>query len=234
MIKFTAQFVTGLTTVLIMLFTPVVNAKTIMVFGDSFSSAYGLERGQSWVDLLAEHSGDQYKVINASKAGRLLTRSHEDLFAALDQHKPDIVIIALGVNDGNQRTRLGKLTRELYRLIEAVQASDAKAVIFSVHLPNSAEADYAFEHQRLFFQVASELGLAYLAWVEEDYYSNPSNLQSDQWHPSVSAHKKMWLRARGLLTKELSIEFTANAGSLVDGASANGNKVVKNQTALGQ
>src|SRR5512144_998847 len=78
-------------------------APTILVVGDSISSAYGLPSGQGWVDLLQRkltNEGFAYRVVNASITGDTTAGGRSRIGAALQAHKPEIVIIELGGNDG--------------------------------------------------------------------------------------------------------------------------------------
>ena len=75
----------------------------ILVVGDSLSAEYGLPRGSGWVQLLAERcasSGSDYTVVNASISGETTSGGRTRLPALLKQHRPAVVILELGANDG--------------------------------------------------------------------------------------------------------------------------------------
>ena len=79
------------------------SAATILVYGDSLSAGYGLPSGKDWASLLADRlreEGLNYKVANASISGETTLGGKNRIAAALKQHQPDIVILALGANDG--------------------------------------------------------------------------------------------------------------------------------------
>jgi len=196
-----------LTLLLLLGISPHLSAKTLLVFGDSFSTGYGLKGPHSWVELLKKHIDAEHQVVNASKNGRLLTKSALDLEIALEDNSPDIVILALGINDGNQKIRLSKIRRELRVLIESSQESGAAVVVFSAFLPPPADHARAFNHQQLFFEQAYEMDVAYLEWVNQYFFSSPLNLLGENWHPSISAHEKLFLSAQKLLAEEFKIDF---------------------------
>ena len=79
-------------------------APTLLVVGDSLSAGYGLDRGQNWVDILAANSdrilGAHGQILNASISGETTTGGLSRLPGLLERHQPDIVLIALGANDG--------------------------------------------------------------------------------------------------------------------------------------
>ena len=79
-------------------------AKTVMVLGDSISAGYGIEPQQAWVNLLQKRLDQQYpkqhKVVNASVSGETTSGALARLPKLLQTHKPNVVVIELGGNDG--------------------------------------------------------------------------------------------------------------------------------------
>ena len=76
---------------------------SILVLGDSLSAEYGLPRGAGWVQLLSERlrsSGADYTVVNASISGETTSGGRTRLPALLQQHRPAVVVLELGANDG--------------------------------------------------------------------------------------------------------------------------------------
>ena len=70
--------------------------RTLMVFGDSLSAAYGIEAADGWVNLLAERLATEnsgYTVANASVSGETSTGGLARLPAALEEFQPAIVIL---------------------------------------------------------------------------------------------------------------------------------------------
>ena len=78
-------------------------APVVLVLGDSLSAEYGIKRGSGWVQLLSERLEQQkfrWQVVNASVSGETSSGGRSRLPALLQQHRPRIVIIELGANDG--------------------------------------------------------------------------------------------------------------------------------------
>ncbi len=78
-------------------------SRTILVFGDSLSAAYGLAAEQGWVALLQRRlqaQGYGYGIVNASISGETTSGGLQRLPRALSLHRPAIVILELGANDG--------------------------------------------------------------------------------------------------------------------------------------
>ncbi len=65
--------------------------RTLLVFGDSLSAAYGLRADQGWAALLQKRlqtEGYGYRVVNASVSGETTCGWTRPLARALEQHKP--------------------------------------------------------------------------------------------------------------------------------------------------
>ena len=100
--------------------------RTIVVLGDSLSAGYGLKIQEGWVNLLAQRlasEGYGYKVVNASVSGETTQGGLSRLPRALELHKPEIVIIELGGNDGLRGLPLASSRENLRRSIELARAA---------------------------------------------------------------------------------------------------------------
>ena len=110
----------------------------ILVLGDSLSSAYGIDSDQGWVTLLQHQltqDGYEYRVINASVSGDTTRTGLSRIKTALLSHKPEIVIIALGGNDGLRGLAFSEIKNSLANIIEHCQQSNAKVLLVGVRLP---------------------------------------------------------------------------------------------------
>ena len=88
-----------------LLFSPLpAFAKTIMILGDSLSAGYGMNAQDGWVNLLQNRLNQQYpkkhRVVNASVSGETTSGALARLPKLLQTHRPEIVVIELGGNDG--------------------------------------------------------------------------------------------------------------------------------------
>ena len=90
-------------------------APTILVLGDSLSAAYGIRVEQGWVALLQTRlraKGYGYRVVNASSSGETTGGALARLPRALATHRPAIVIVELGGNDGLRGLPVADIRRE--------------------------------------------------------------------------------------------------------------------------
>ena len=108
---------------------PAKAARTLLVMGDSLSAAYGLSPAQGWVALTADRIGKTrpgWRVVNASISGETTAGGAARIGAELQRHKPAVVVIALGANDGLRGLPLAQTRANLEKMIKAAQARKAK------------------------------------------------------------------------------------------------------------
>src|SRR5258708_12708692 len=102
-LRIVGAWVLGLGLVFIALQNAVASDHTILVLGDSLSAALGIRPEQGWVALLAQRlqaQGYGYQIVNASVSGETSGGGLERLPRALERHRPQLVILELGANDG--------------------------------------------------------------------------------------------------------------------------------------
>ena len=114
--------------------SPALAARTILVMGDSLSAGYGIRPEQAWPSLLDKRLQEKrldYSVANLSISGETTAGGRSRLGPALRQHKPAIVVIALGANDGLRGLPLVQMRDNLRFMVDAAHASGAKVLLGS-------------------------------------------------------------------------------------------------------
>lgn len=120
-------------------------AGTVLIVGDSISAAFGLDTRQGWVSLLEQRLREQGyddKVVNASISGDTSAGGLARLPALLAEHKPDVVIVELGGNDGLRGQLPAQLKQNLAGMIDASQQAGAKVLLLGMQLPPNYGARY--------------------------------------------------------------------------------------------
>ena len=104
--------------------------RTILVLGDSLSAAHNIPTEQGWVQLLdrklAESHPGQWRLVNASISGETTAGGLARLPAALSTHQPELVILALGANDGLRGLQISSMRANLTQMIELSRSAGAK------------------------------------------------------------------------------------------------------------
>ena len=181
-------------------------AGTVLVLGDSISAAFGLDIRQGWVSLLEQRlvaEGFDYQVVNASVSGDTSAGGLARLPTLLTEHRPDVVIIELGGNDGLRGQLPVQLQQNLAAIVQQSQKAGAKVLILGMRLPPNYGLRYTTAFAEVFPKVASETGSALVPFVLEGIGGVPSMVQSDGIHPTAEAQPvlldNVWLTLKPLL-----------------------------------
>jgi len=164
-------------------------AKTILIVGDSLSAGYGLRLEEAWPSLLAGRLAEQhfdYSVANISISGETTAGGRSRLASALREHKPVVVVIALGANDGLRGLALEQMRDNLDAMIVAAQQAGARVLLVGMLLPPNY-GSYADQFQAVFVEVAQARQTALLPFLLEPAVSRPQLFQADNRHPTAAA-----------------------------------------------
>ncbi len=170
--------------------------RTVLVVGDSLSAEYGLARGQGWVALLTQRVAAEKlaaRVVNASISGDTTSGGRARL-AALQQHKPQVVVIELGGNDALRGLPLAMTQDNLTAMARAAKAAGARVVVVGMEIPPNYGRKYAEDFARVFATVAKAEGAALVPFLLKGVADVPeaeSLFQPDRIHPRAEAHPKM-------------------------------------------
>ena len=168
--------------------------RTILVMGDSLSAAYGLSASQGWVALTAERMAKthpDWKVVNASISGETTAGGAARIDAELKRHRPAVVVIELGANDGLRGLPLAQSRTNLERMIKASKAAGAKVLLIGMRMPPNYGRDYTQGFERNFSELASTHKTALLPFLLEPIATDHSAFQSDNLHPVATAQPKL-------------------------------------------
>ena len=173
-------------------FSPfVVSAKTIMIVGDSLSAGYGIQPQQGWVHLLQKRLEQQYpkqhKVVNASVSGETTSGALARLPKLLQTHRPDVVVIELGGNDGLRGQPPQIIQKNLANLIQHSQKAKAKVVIFGMKMPPNYGSAYSKAFENNYKVVSQQYKVKLLPFFMEGIAGNKQLMQKDLIHPNAKA-----------------------------------------------
>lgn len=164
--------------------------KTILVWGDSLSAAYGFDKDLGWPTLLAEKlqaEGLGYRVVNGSVSGETTVGGLARLPRALAAHSPDIVLLALGANDGLRALPTAAMKKQLASMIALSEAQGAKVLLFEMKVPPNYGPRYAEAFDAVFQELVAETGAVLVPFFLMDVVLKPEMMQSDNLHPTEAA-----------------------------------------------
>ena len=165
--------------------------KTVLVLGDSLSAEYGLNRGSGWVALLEKRLKTEKidaAIVNASISGETTSGGRSRLPALIKQHKPHVVVIELGANDGLRGQPVAAAEANLRSMMELAQKNKARVLLVGMRMP----PNYGREYTERFFGMYNKLSKQYKAplvpFMLEGVADKPKLFQADRLHPNADAH----------------------------------------------
>ena len=168
-------------------------AGTILVFGDSLSAGYGIRQDAAWPSLLQQRLAEKrvdYSVVNASISGETSAGGRSRIAEALARHRPAIVVIALGANDGLRGLPVPAMKENLAAMIRAVRAAKARVVLVGMRLPPNY-GPYAGEFHRAYADLARSEKVALVPFLLDGIADQPRLFQSDTIHPTAEAQPQL-------------------------------------------
>jgi acyl-CoA thioesterase-1 len=190
------RMVTGWLVLLIVAFASVsINAAptnteqspSLLVMGDSLSAAYGIEREEGWVSLLAERLEGEVNVINASISGETTSGGLQRFSKLLGQRQPDIVLLELGGNDGLRGLAPNQMQANLASMIEQSQEAGAQVLLLGIDIPPNYGQAYRDAFTGVFHSLAEKYDISLVPFLLEDIALNDALMQSDGIHPTADA-----------------------------------------------
>ncbi|MCH8551515.1 MAG: arylesterase [Natronospirillum sp.] len=192
--------------VLVCLLAAPAQAATVLVMGDSLSTAYGLsDPDQGWVSLLEERlSENRHSVINASISGETTRGGQQRLPGLLDRYQPDYVILELGGNDGLQGQNIPDIRSRLQDMIDQSQDAGADVILLGIRIPPNYGPRYTEPFFNMFGELAESNQLDYfLPFMLDSVAENPDLMQGDGIHPRAEAQPRILDNVWSILPGEL-------------------------------
>jgi len=165
---------------------------TVMVFGDSLSAAYGLRAEQGWVALMAARLAPRgMAVVNASVSGETTSGGVRRIKADLERHKPSVVVLALGANDGLRGLPVAQTRQNLELILDQIRRLGAKTVLVGIQIPPNYGIQYTNDFKNLYTQLAAERKLLLVPFLLDGIAENLDNFQPDRLHPIAATQPRV-------------------------------------------
>jgi acyl-CoA thioesterase-1 len=180
----------------------------VLVLGDSLSAGYGVAVDATWVALLQRRLTEQgygYRVVNASVSGETTGGATPRLSRALSLHKPAIVIIELGGNDGLRGLPLGQVRTNLAAMVTQSQVAGALPLLVGMRIPPNYGPEYAEQFHAMYAELGKRFKVPVLSFFLEGVALDEKLMQPDGIHPTAQAQPllltNLWPVLQPLLKK---------------------------------
>lgn len=166
-------------------------SKTVLVVGDSLSAEYGISRGSGWVALLDQRLKERKiaaSIVNASVSGETTSGGRSRLPALLSKHKPDIVIIELGANDGLRGLPVASAEANLRSMVDDSRKAGARVLLVGMRMPPNYGRGYADKFFAMYGTLSKDVNVPLAPFMLDGVAQKPELFQPDRLHPLAQAH----------------------------------------------
>lgn len=175
---------------LLMPMTAMAKSPVIIVLGDSISAGYGIEVDQGWVALLQDRlaqSHSNYSIRNESISGDTSAGGLARIDRILAEHKPAVVLIELGANDGLRGLSPALMKSNLAEITHRARQAGATVMLLGMKIPPNYGKRYVDLFYNIYPQLAKELNVPLVPFILEDVALNKALMQADGLHANAKA-----------------------------------------------
>ena len=162
-----------------------VQARDILVLGDSLSAAYRIDPEQGWVALLQSRLGEDHHVVNASVSGETTSGGRGRLPRLLEEYSPDLVLIELGGNDGLRGLPLQSIEANINAMVEASLETGADVLLLGIRIPPNYGERYTESFFSIYHRVSEGYSVPLVPFILEGIATDRRYMQNDGIHPNV-------------------------------------------------
>lgn len=169
---------------------PPSNAKRIVIIGDSLTEGYGVSRERAFPSLvqkLADQHDKKWTVVNSGISGSTSASAPSRVSWQLKQ-KPDLIVLALGANDGLRGTPVKTIEKNLGEAIKLAQKAGVKVVLAGMQLPPNYGADYTRSFEAVYSHLAAKYGVPLIPFLLDNVGGEHGLNQADGIHPNEKGH----------------------------------------------
>ena len=165
---------------------------TILFLGDSLTEGLGLDERENFPSLIARRFETEgrtnVEVVNAGVSGSTSASGLSRLqwFA---RSQPDLLVLALGANDGLRGLDVNDMKKNLAATIEFAQANGIEVALTGMLVPPNMGPEYTSAFAQVFPDLATQYDLPLLPFLLEGVAAVPELNQADGIHPNVEGTK---------------------------------------------
>ncbi len=167
---------------------------TILFLGDSITAGYGVAHEQSYPVLLGQklksRGIDHVQIINGSISGST-TASALSRLKWFQNASPDLLVLALGANDGLRGLSVEKMKENLNKAISFAKRSNMAVILAGMQIPPNYGPEYAHQFKQVFTTLANDHGIVLIPFLLEGVGGRPQMNQPDGIHPNREGHQQI-------------------------------------------
>jgi len=166
------------------------SAKKLVIIGDSLTEGFGVSRDLAYPSLLQKKIakvGKNWRVINSGISGSTSASAASRVTWHLKQ-KPDLIILALGANDGLRGSKTRAMEENLNQGIELAKKAGVKIILAGIKVPPNYGAAYSSSFEAVFPRVAEKNGVPLIPFLLDKVGGDKNMNLPDGIHPNEKGH----------------------------------------------
>ncbi|MCB9073613.1 MAG: arylesterase [Bdellovibrionaceae bacterium] len=166
-------------------------ALSVVILGDSLTEGYGVKKEDSYPALIEgqlRHQFPNLKIINAAISGSTSASGPSRLKWQL-RNKPQLLVLALGANDGLRGLSTDSLKTNLQKTIEIAQKNNIPVILLGMQMPVNYGKTYTQKYATVFSDLAKKYQLRFVPFLLEGVALKKELNQSDGIHPNEKGYK---------------------------------------------
>jgi acyl-CoA thioesterase I len=168
-------------------------SKTVVFLGDSLTAGYGIDPAQSYPALIEQRLRKDHldwQVVNAGVSGDT-TQGGLNRLNWILKRRPDVVVIALGANDGMRGIPTAVISNNLVAIIDTCRKKGSGVLLMGIRIPTNYGKAYEDAIVDTLERVSKDKKVPYLPFYIRDVAAIPSLNIADGIHPNVAGHQKV-------------------------------------------
>ena len=167
-------------------------ATEVLVLGDSLTEGYGVAKDDAYPEvleqLLKKSGHPDVTVVNAGISGSTSASGPSRMKWEL-KRKPDILILALGANDGLRGLKPGETEKNLRAVIELAKKNGIQVLLAGMLAPPNYGKRYSEEFKKIYTDLARSEHVRLIPFLLAKVAGVPALNQSDGIHPNKKGHE---------------------------------------------
>ena len=177
----------------------------VVALGDSLTAGLGVAADEAFparLEARIRAEGYDYRVVNAGVSGDTTAGGLRRVDWAL-RSNPEVVIVALGANDGLRGQSPQAMRTNLDEIVARLQAAGARVLLAGIRLPPNYGGEYTKEFEAVFPAVARRAKVTLMPFLLDGVAGVPRLNQADGIHPTAAGQQviadHLWPYLRPLL-----------------------------------
>jgi acyl-CoA thioesterase I len=165
----------------------------VLFLGDSLTEGYGLSKEDAYpalVESILNKEGAPITAVNAGISGSTTASALSRLRWHL-KAKPDVLVLALGANDGLRGLPVDSIRKNLTEVLTLAEKEKMKILFVGMKTPPNYGPAYSRAFDKMFADLSKQHRVTFLPFLLDRIAGEPQLNQADGIHPNAEGQKVM-------------------------------------------